>query len=199
MKDEAVPKPVATEEASHMVTRILLAANEGKQDVVDELIPLVYRELRHLASIRFAAEKPGHTLQPTALVNEAYLRLIKPDGEKWIDSRQFFAAAAEAMRRILIESARRKKRIKRGGHYQRTGLDPDELALEPFDANFLDLNAALDDFREVDPESTELLKLHYFAGLTLDEAAGVLMISPRTADNRIAFARAWLYRHLKEN
>jgi len=142
--------------------------------------------------------QPGQTLQPTALVHEAYLNLINPNGETWANRRHFFAAAAEAMRRILTESARRKNTLKRGGNFIRTEIDPDELPYTPPSLNLLDLDAALDELARVDSESAELVKLRYFAGLTLEQIAFILDISPRTADNRWAFAKAWLYRRLSE-
>ena len=186
-----------TEKASHEITRILRAVQEGKGSTND-LIPLVYDELRHLAAYRLSNEKPGQTLQATALVHEAYLKLVKPDGEHWMDRRHFFGAAAEAMRRILIENARRKGSLKRGENPVRVGIDSGELPCTPPGVDFLDLNMALDEFAEMDPESAELVKMRYFADLPLEQIASLLEISPRTAKNRWAFAKAWLYRRLNE-
>ena len=183
---------------SHEITRILQELHKGQKRSTDELIPLVYDELRHLAAYRMAKEKPGQTLQPTALVHEAYLKLIGPNGETWANRRHFFAAAAEAMRRILTESARRKNTLKRGGNLKRVEIDPDELPYIPPGVNLLDLDAALEKLDEAYPESAGLVKLRYFAGLTLEQIASVLDVSPRTAENRWVFAKAWLYRRLNE-
>ena len=188
-----------SEEANHEITRILRAVQEGKQKCTDDLIPLVYDELRHLAAYRMAKEKPGQTLQPTALVHEAYLKLIEPTGETWANRRHFFAAAAEAMRRILIENARRKSTLKRGGNLKRVEIDPDEMPCTPPGINFIDLDAALEELAEAYPECAEPVKLRYFAGLTLEQIASILDVSLRTAENRWVFAKAWLYRRLNEN
>ena len=187
-----------TQDNRHEVTRILLELRSGDSNRVNELIPLVYDELRGLAAVHLARERPGQTLQPTALVHEAYLRLIHESVEDWESRRHFFASVAEAMRRILIENARRKQSRKRGGDFVRTEIDPDELHLGMPSSDLLDLNTALDDLGESDPESAELVKMHYFAGLTLEQIGDLLGFSTRTAKNRWAYAKAWLYRRLKE-
>jgi RNA polymerase sigma factor (TIGR02999 family) len=174
------------------VTRLLDAAAAGDRKAAAELLPLVYDELRKLAAARMAGESPGHTLQPTALVHEAYLRLVGRDGEQRWDGRgHFFAAAAEAMRRILIESARRKHGPERGGDFTRHDLDSDHPAPEAH-PRLLALDEALDRLAAIEPRAAEVVKLRYFAGLTVAEVAAVLGISPRTADNDWAYARAWL-------
>ena len=176
------------------VTRILSALEQGDPHAAGQLLPVVYEELRKLAAQKMAQEAPGQTLQPTALVHEAYLRLVGQGGERhWDSRRHFFAAAAEAMRRILVERARRKQRIKRGGHLERLDLEPDALAAPECDERLLALEEALTRFAAVEPKKAELLKLHSFAGLSLDAAAAVLGISPATADRWWSYARAWLF------
>lgn len=166
---------------------------------VDNLLPLVYSELRRLAAARLAEEPSGQTLQPTALVHEAFLRLIgSPKGEgvvatpRWENRGHFFAAAAEAMRRIMIESARRKGRVKHGGGHIREWLDPNALSAPEADEELLALDEALQYFAEVEPQIAELVKLRFFGGLTLKEAASLLRLPSRTADAHWAYARAWL-------
>lgn len=157
-----------------------------------ELLPIVYEELRHLAAARLAQEKPGQTLDATALVHEAYLRLV---GKQRFEHRgHFFAAAAEAMRRILVEQARRKRTQRHGGQRQREEIDPDHLAAPMPDEELLALNEALDRLAVKDAQKAELVRLRYFAGLSADEAADVLGISPSTADRYWTYARAWLKR-----
>lgn len=174
------------------VTRLLEAARHGDPRAAAELLPLVYAELRKLAAARLANEKPGQTLDATALVHEAYLRLV---GDQSFDGRgHFFAAAAEAMRRILVEQARRRKAIKHGGGANREVVEPDKIASPTPDDELLALNDALTDFATQHPEKAELVKLRYFAGLTADQAAAVLGLSPSTADRHWAYARAWLKR-----
>jgi RNA polymerase sigma factor (TIGR02999 family) len=172
------------------VTRILSALEQGDPHAAGQLLPLVYDELRQLAAARMAAERPDHTLDATALVHEAYLRLV---GDQHFENRRhFFAAAAEAMRRILIENARRRRRHKRGGGLQRFDLDAAPLAAPENDERLLALDGALDRFAAIEPRKAELLKLRSFGGLSLDQAAAVLDISPSTADRWWAYARAWL-------
>jgi RNA polymerase sigma factor (TIGR02999 family) len=175
------------------VTRILSAIEKGDAHAAEHLLPLVYEELRQLAAQKMAQEAPGQTLQATALVHEAYLRLVGDDqAPHWDSRRHFFAAAAEAMRRILVENARRKQRVKRGGHLERIDLEPESLAAPECDERLLALNEALTRFAVLEPKKAELMKLHSFAGLSLDAAASVLGISPATADRWWAYARAWL-------
>jgi RNA polymerase sigma factor (TIGR02999 family) len=180
------------------VTRILSAIEHGDPHAARQLLPLVYDELRRLAAQKLACEKPGQTLQATALVHEAYLRLVAsgeasaPRERHWDSRRHFFAAAAEAMRRILVENARRKHRIRRGGHLERLDLEPDALAAPECDERLVALDEALTRFAALEPRKAELLKLRSFAGLSLDAAAAVLGISPATADRWWAYARAWL-------
>ena len=174
------------------VTRLLEAVNRGNRQAATELLPLVYDELRELAAARLSREKPGQTLDATSLVHEAFLRLV---GEQRFDGRRhFFAAAAEAIRRILVEQARRRQAIKRGGGGDRQELDPDRFTSPAPDDELLALHEALDRLAEAQPEKTELVKLRYFAGLTADQAAEALGISPSTADRHWAYARAWLRR-----
>jgi RNA polymerase sigma factor (TIGR02999 family) len=178
------------------VTRLLEAAYHGNKQAAAELLPLVYSELRKLAAAKLAQEKLGQTLEPTALVHEAYLRLV---GDQQFDGRgHFFAAAAEAIRRILVEQARRKQAARHGGLRQREGLHPDQLAAPAPDDELLALHEALDRLAERHPEKAELVKLRYFAGLTADQAAAALGISPTTGDRHWAYARAWLRRAMSE-
>jgi RNA polymerase sigma factor (TIGR02999 family) len=179
------------------VTRILDQIQQGDPNAADQLLPLVYDELRNLAAQRLVHEKPGQTLQATALVHEAYLRLL--DGEKsrhWNSRGHFFAAAAEAMRRILVNRARDKGRLKRGGDRKRVDLqhlcDPETAD----DQDLINLNEALDRLALEHPECAELVKLRFFAGMPLGEAAAALGIARRTADRQWAFAKAWLFEAL---
>src|SRR4051812_15883357 len=176
------------------VTRILSAIDQGDPKAAEALLPLVYVELRKLAALRLAEEKPGQTLQATALVHEAYLRLVGPKQTEWNSRSHFFAAAAEAMRRILVESARRKRAEKRGGGLQRHDADATVLAAPEPVEDLVALDGALTQFALNNKQATELVQLRYFAGLTLTEAATVLGISERTAGRLWAFARAWLRR-----
>lgn len=179
------------------VTLLLDAAAAGDRRAAADLLPLVYDELRKLAAARMAAEAPEHTLQPTALVHEAYLRLIGPaDAAKWENRGHFFAAAAEAMRRILVDAARKKKREKHGGELRRVPVV--DVPAEPADApdDLMALDAALTRLAAEDPQAARLVELRHFAGMSIPEAAGVLGISPRSADRVWAYARAWLHRTL---
>jgi RNA polymerase sigma factor (TIGR02999 family) len=175
------------------VTRILSAIERGDEQAAEQLLPLVYDELRRLAARRLAQEKPGQTLQATALVHEAYLRLVDDEGSRpWHGRGHFFAAAAEAMRRILIDSARRKCRPKHGGERHRVDLDAAGDAIAPPVPDLLALDEALEKLAAEDKDSADLVKLRYFAGLSLAEAAEVLGLQARTAGRRWAYARAWL-------
>jgi RNA polymerase sigma factor (TIGR02999 family) len=175
------------------VTQLLDAAAAGDPAAAADLLPLVYDELRKLAAARLVEERPGQTLQATALVHEAYVRLVGPaDAPKWNGRGHFFAAAAEAMRRILINRARDKGRLKRGGERRRVDLDGlSDAATAPAD-DLLDLDAALDRLATAYPDCARLVQLRFFAGLTLDEAAAALGLARRSADRQWAFARAWL-------
>jgi RNA polymerase sigma factor (TIGR02999 family) len=176
------------------VTHILSAIEQGDPSAAQQLLPLVYDELRKLAAQKLAQEKPGQTLQATALVHEAYLRLVDVDPAPHWDSRaHFFAAAAEAMRRLLIDQARRKRRPKHGGGRRRVSLDEAVCLREAPDDDLLALDEALQQLARAEPAKAELVKLHYFAGLSLEEAGRALGISHRTAKRHWAYARAWLY------
>jgi len=174
------------------VTRILNAIERGDEKATDELLPLVYEELRVLAARKLSKETPGQTLQATALVHEAYLRLVGDEPRSWDNRGHFFAAAAEAMRRILIDNARRKRSAKHGGHRHRLDLAGVEPAAEQALDDLLDLDEALAKLAATDAAKAELVKLRYFAGLTLEQAAQVLGISRSSAYENWAYARAWL-------
>jgi RNA polymerase sigma factor (TIGR02999 family) len=180
------------------VTRILNAIEGGDTRAADKLLPLVYEELRLLAAQKMAQEKPGQTLQPTALVHEAYIRLVAANDQGWNSRGHFFAAAAEAMRRILVENARRKKGPKYGGAHQRTNVDELVRTIVGPSEDIIALNEALDKLSEKDQTVADLVKLHYFAGLTLEQAAAVKAVSRRTAVKYVAYARAWLHREVRE-
>jgi RNA polymerase sigma factor (TIGR02999 family) len=180
------------------VTRLLNAIDRGDPHAASQLLPLVYAELRKLAGRKMSREAPGQTLQPTALVHEAYLRLVESSGDRSWDSRaHFFAAAAEAMRRILIDNARRKRSGKRGGKLDRQPLQPDDAVVEPDDPdNLLMLDEALDKLAATEPGLARLVELRYFAGMTIEQAAQLMGVSPRTAKRNWAYARAWLRREM---
>jgi RNA polymerase sigma factor (TIGR02999 family) len=181
------------------VTRILSAIEQGDPHAAEQLLPLVYDELRKLAAARLAQEKPGQTLQPTALVHEAYLRLVGPEKDQDWDSRgHFFAAAAEAMRRILIDQARTKASQRRGGGGHRIDLDHVDIAAPEANLDLLAIHEILERFQQVDPIKAELVKLRYFAGLSIPQAARALGISSSTADRYWAYARAWMHAELKK-
>jgi RNA polymerase sigma factor (TIGR02999 family) len=180
----------------NQVTRILELAQQGDARAADGLLPLVYDELRRLAAAKMADQPAGHTLQPTALVHEAYLRLIGSQQDQWQNSRHFFAAAAEAMRHILVDAARRKARQKRGGEWQRLDLDALELAADAPPESLIALHEALEQFAREDPDKAELVKLRFFGGLPLPQAAAAMGWSLATAKRHWAFARAWLYRSI---
>jgi RNA polymerase sigma factor (TIGR02999 family) len=181
------------------VTRILSAVEHGDPHAAEQLLPLVYEELRQLAAHRMAQEAPGQTLQATALVHEAYLRLVDADQVRHWDSRgHFFAAAAEAMRRILVESARRRRSAKHGGRLRRIDFDAEQSQAELPADDLLALDDALDQLAREDPVKAELVKLRCFAGLSHQEAAAALSISRATADRHWAYAKSWLYCKLYE-
>jgi RNA polymerase sigma factor (TIGR02999 family) len=182
------------------ITAILQAIEDGDPHAAEQLLPLVYDELRRLAAANLAREKPGQTLQPTALVHEAYLRLVAgAQARRWDSHRHFFAAAAEAMRRILIDRARDRRRLKRGGGWRRLHLDDLDLATEQCPDDLLALDEALAKLAREDAVAAELVKLRLFTGLTLAEAAETLGIARRTADRYWAFARSWLYDALADD
>jgi RNA polymerase sigma factor (TIGR02999 family) len=181
------------------LTEIIRAIESGDPLAADKLLPLVYDELRKLAAAKISDEPAGQTLQATALVHEAYLRLVG-DGEPphWDSRGHFFAAAAEAMRRILVDAARRKKRLKRGGNQVRQELEQVEIVAPEVREDLVVLDEALDRLAAVDRQAAELVHLRYFAGTTLPEAAQLMGISPRTADRLWAYARAWLHQEIQE-
>jgi RNA polymerase sigma factor (TIGR02999 family) len=175
------------------VTRLLQAIHRGDPRAGDELLPLVYDELRKLAAARMAHEAPGQTLQPTALVHEAWLRLAGNESHEWNGRAHFFGAAAEAMRRILIDNARRKQAVRHGAGQQRLDFQEVELVAPASDDQLLAVNDALDKLAAEHPQKVDLVKLRYFAGLSLEEAARVLQISEATAKRWWVYARAWLF------
>jgi RNA polymerase sigma factor (TIGR02999 family) len=180
------------------VTRILSAIEQGDPLAAEHLLPLVYDELRRLAAQRLAQEKPGQTLQATALVHEAYVRLVDSEQARHWNSRgHFFAAAAEAMRQILVQNARRRGRVKHGGGRTRIDVDDLEIAAPERSEDLLALDEALTQLATADPQAAELVKLRYFAGCTIPQAAAVLGVSPRTADFLWAYARTWLFQKLQ--
>jgi RNA polymerase sigma factor (TIGR02999 family) len=194
------PKLAGAVAAMTDVTQILSDIEQGDEHAAEKLLPLVYGELRKLAAQKLAHEKPGQTLEATALVHEAYLRLVDTDKvQRWNSRGHFFAAAAEAMRRILVEQARRKGREKHGGSRQRVALDGLELAVELAVDDLLPLDEALTALAQRDAQAAQLVQLHCFAGLSIEQAAEVLGLSARTAYRDWTFARAWLYRMLKVN
>jgi len=178
------------------VTRILNAIEAGDERAVDKLILTVYQELRHLAAKKLQGEAPGQTLQPTALVHEAYLRLLGDQDQTWKSRTHFFSAAAEAMRRILVDNARRKKSLKRGEKHQRVNLEDADLAIKGPSENIVALDEALSKLAASDKLKADLIKLRYFAGLTIEQAAEALDLSLTTAKRHWRYARAWLYNQI---
>ena len=179
------------------VTRILSQIESGDPSAAEQLLPLVYEEFRKLAAAKMVHERTDHTLQATALVHEAYVRLVKDDADRHWDSRgHFYSAAAEAMRRILVESARHKRAIKAGGNHQRVELSGITLPPDIPDWDLIDLDEALARFESLEPQKAQLIKLRFFGGLSIDEAAAALGISAATAKRQWIFARAWLYGEL---
>lgn len=181
---------------AQQVTQILGAIHEGDSRAADELLPLLYDELRKLAQHRMASEPAGHTLTATALVHEAYLRLVQDREAEWDSRGHFFAAAAEAMRRILVERARKYAGPKRGGGRRRVAIEDSDLTFDIDPAEMLALDEALDELEQTDPRMQKITKLRYFAGLTVQETAAALGISPRTVNIEWSYARAWLYKRL---
>ena len=180
------------------ITHLLSAINSGDSLASEQLLTLVYDDLRRLAAHCMSHEAPGQTLQPTALVHEAYLRLVGTRDVHWDSCAHFFAAAAEAMRRILVENARRKHRTKRGGRWQRQDIDPDQFHASAEPDDLLALHEALERLTATDPQVAELVTLRYFAGLSLPQVAATLGISLRTAERWWAYARAWLLGELED-
>ena len=180
------------------VTRILEAMQRGEPQAAEELLPLVYDELRRIAAYKMAQESAGHTLQPTALVHEAWLRMIGDGNEHFAGRAHFFAVAAEAMRRILVESARRKRSLKRGAAAQREEFDESNLVQTAPSEEMLAVNEALDLLAAEDPASADLVKLRYFVGMTMEQAATALGLSLRTAERLWTYSRAWLRRKIGE-
>jgi RNA polymerase sigma factor (TIGR02999 family) len=180
------------------VTRILAAIEQGDVRAVDELFPLVYQELRQLAAQRMSKEAPGQTLQATALVHEAYLRLVGSEAQSWSGRHHFFAAAAEAMRRILVENARRKQRLRHGGDRRKIDLDEASMAVTGPSDDLIALDEALDKLSTEDKVSADLVKLRFFTGLSMEQAASILGLPRRTADRNWAYARAWLNREVSK-
>jgi len=187
------------------VTELLTAIQKGEPQAAEALLPVVYDELRKLARQKLRHEQAGQTLEATALVHEAYLRLVGDRSQEtgirsqnWDGRGHFFAAAAEAMRRILVESARRKKRLKRGGDMQREAVDEQAIAAPQIDADLVELDEALNKLAAKDHRKAELVKLRYFAGLTIEQAAQALGISTTTADRDWTYARAWLFREMSK-
>ncbi len=182
------------------VTQILTQIEQGDPKAAEQLLPLVYEELRKLAAARLAHEKPGQTVQATALVHEAYLRLVDAESaERWNSRGHFFAAAAEAMRRILVERARQKRRLRHGGGLKRFDVGQIEIAEKPLSHDLLDLDEAIEKLSEEESMTAEVVKLRYFAGLTMQQVAEYLGISLRTANRHWAYAKAWLYQTLGED
>ncbi len=181
------------------VTRIIEAVAAGKASATEDLLPVIYDDLRNVAAARLSRESSDHTLQPTALVHEVYMRLVGPHGDNWQNRAHFFGAASEAMRRILIDHAKKKKRRKRGRDFVRVTIDEMMLADNTESDELLALNEALLELELLDAQKAELVKLRFFGGMKLGEAAEVLGIPRRTADRYWAYARAWLQRHIAEH
>jgi len=191
--------PRDSESRAVETTRLIRAAAEGEPRVTEELLPLVYEELHELARARMAREPRGHTLQATALVHEAFLRLLGPNGEaaRWSGRGHFFGAAARAMRRILVERARRVRRLRHGGELERVPLSEPGAPSAGGERDVLALDAALEKLERLAPRQAEVVQLRHFAGLTVEETARALEVSPATVKSDWSFARAWLHRELE--
>jgi len=179
------------------ITHILSQIEQGDHSAAENLLPLVYDELRKLATAKLVTEKPGQTLQATALVHEAYIRLVKNAAGEWNSRGHFFGAAAQAMRRIIVENARRKQRIRHGGEWKRSDRDPADIACALPDAEVLALDDALERLQKNDPFKAQLIQLRFFTGLTNEQAAESLNVSAATAKRHWRFARAWLHREVR--
>lgn len=188
---------IRSRRAMSEVTQLLTAMGRGEAAASGELLPLVYDELRRHAAVRIAQEPPGQTLQPTALVHEAWLRLTGRQEGKWQNRAHFFGAAAEAMRRILIENARRKLRLKRGAGAERVDIDKIEVAAATPDERILLIHEALDRLQEIDAEKARVVVLKFFGGRTNQEVAEILQVTERTVERHWAYARAWLFREIR--
>jgi len=195
---EAPEKPGLMATPSHNdVTELLNDWGHGDQEALNKLMPLVYDELRRLASRYLRNERPGHTLQTTALVHEAYLKLVGQTNTSWQNRVQFFAAAAQVMRHVLVDYARSRKASKRGGDYCRLSLDEARISSEEKDADLLALNEALNNLAAIDPQQSRVVELRVFGGLTVEETAEALGISPRTVKREWSMAKAWLHRQIR--
>ena len=178
------------------VTKLLLAWNQGDRSALDRLMPVVYDELRRLARRHMRSENPGHTLQATALVNDAYLRLVDQTRVNWQNRTQFFAVAAQVMRRILVDHARARHRLKRGGDALRVEWNEENVANQPSRMDIIALDDVLNRLANVDPQKCEIIELRFFGGLSIEETAKALNISPATVKREWAFARSWLYKEM---
>lgn len=185
--------------SDHAVTRLLLDWGQGDQSALDRLMPLVYSELRHVAQNQLRLENPGHTLQPTALVHETYLRLIDQQRVEWRNRAQFFAMSAQMIRRILVDHARRRQAAKRGGMATRLQLDESIAAAGSDVVDAIALEAALEGLAALDPQQARVIELRFYAGLSIDETASALGISPATVSRDWVTAKAWLYRRLHDS
>jgi RNA polymerase sigma factor (TIGR02999 family) len=181
------------------VTRILKAVEQGNASAADQLLPIVYEELRRIAAHKMAGESSGHTLQPTALVHEAWLRIVGSDQMNWQNRAHFFGAAAEAMRRILVDHARRKQSLKRGGGVECEEFNDSTLVLTAPPDELLAVHEALDKLSREDPAAAELVKLRYFVGMTMEQAASALGLPKRTAESIWTYARVWLHREIRKS
>jgi RNA polymerase sigma factor (TIGR02999 family) len=181
---------------SHDVTTLLLAWNNGDQEALDRLMPVVYNELRRMARRHMQSENPGHTLQATALVNDLYMQLIDQKRVNWKNRAHFFGVSAQIIRRLLVDHARARHRLKRGGGALKVEWNEEISPSPPIETTLLALDDALNQLSEIDPEKTRIIELRFFAGLSINEIAEVLKISPATVKRDWAFARAWLYRQL---